>query len=205
MKDNDLRKTLSTLPVPPADPAVRERGLHRALVALAQPQTSAEAPAQASASRPLWGAALAAFVVVLVAGLLIFRGANPGVAPAVETAGTDAQTLAQMQALFPEQLNAVIERDGVVHLDLAGGPSSTANEQPLLVQLERGGHRLRVLSYSGRSITLELKDGRVTFEALVTGGGDVVLSGNDFVWSSARPAALAGYRVNAQPLAPAAL
>lgn len=206
MNDSDLRKTLSSLTVPPADAATRERALHRSLVALAQPSAAtAETPVRAFAVRPVWGVALAACVVVLVAGLVAFRGAKPGVIPSADVAGDDALTLAQMQTLFPGQLNAVIERDGVAQLDLAGGPSSAANEQPLIVQLESGGQRLRVLSYSGRSITLELKGGRVTFEALVTGEGDVVLSGPDFVWSSARPASLAGYRISARPLVPAAL
>ncbi|MDF3057802.1 MAG: hypothetical protein K0R17_2017, partial [Rariglobus sp.] len=159
-----------------------------------------EMPAHPFASRPVRRMALTACVTVLIAGFVFFHGMKNDLAPVLETASADVLTLAQMQTLFPGQLNAVIERDGNVQLDLAGGSSTAASEQPLVVQLERGGHRLRVLSYSGRSITLELKEGRLTFEALVTSGGDVVLSGEDFVWSSTRPGVLAGYRVNAQPL-----
>ncbi len=197
MNDADLRKTLSALPVPSVDSAARERGLHRALVALAQPQP-VTAPVRTSAG--LWRGALVALAVGLGTGVLVFRGKVHDPAAAIDVAHADALTLAQMQSLFPGQLNAVIERDGAVQLDLAGQSSDVASAQPLVVQLERGGQRWRVLSYSGRTITLELQDGRVIFEALVTSEGGVVLSGRDFVWNSAQPGSLAGYRVNAQPL-----
>lgn len=199
MTDADLKKKLSALRVPPlpADPAVRERALHRSLVALAQPQPAA-APVRTFTG--LWRGALIALTVGLVAGVLVFRGRDQG-AVAVEVTNADALTLAQMQELFPGQLNAVIERDGAVQLDLSAGQApGTMNGQPVVVQLEGGGHRLRVLSYSGRSITLELKGAHLTFEALVTGDGGVVLSGVDFVWSSAHPGRVAGYRIDARPL-----
>lgn len=197
MNDADLRKTLSALVVPPVDSTARERGLHRALVALAQPQP-VTAPVRASAG--LWRVALVALAVGLVTGVLVFRGQVHDPATAMDVAHADALTLAQMQSLFPGQLNAVIESDGVVQLDLAGQSSDVVNAQPLVVQLERGGQRWRVLSYSGRSVTLELKGARFTFEALVTSDGGVVLVGPDFVWSSQQPGSLAGYRVSACPL-----
>jgi hypothetical protein len=153
------------------------------------------AAADESYLRHRWTAGLvsAAGAALLLVGLMMIRQT-----PA--EGGADSSTLAQVEALFPGQLNAVIERDGEVRLDLAGQASAVASEQPVLVQFERGGKRLRVLSYSGRSITLELQGERVTFEALVTSAGDVVLSGANFVWSSAQPGPLAGYNVNARQL-----
>lgn len=200
MTDADLKKQLSALPAVSADPAMRERALHRSLIALAQPrEVEASGAIRISAGRAPWSIVLSALTVVLVVGVVVFRGPF-GTTTNESNARADVQMLAQMQQLFPDQLNALIERDGAVELDLSNRPQAAATEQPLLVQLERGDHRLRVLSYSGRSITVELKGARFTFEALVTSDGGVVLSGSDFVWSSRQPGRLAGYRVVAQPL-----
>lgn len=196
MSERELRKHLASMTPPPADEAARERALHRATVALAQPKDSEEA----AGVRPVWRAAygwVALCAVMLVAGLVMIRSSQPAV---VTNGGADLRTLAQVEGLFPGQLNAVIERDGEVQLDLAGQSSPAATDQPVIVQLEAGGHRLRVLSYSGRSITLELKGARFTFEALVTSDGGVMLVGDDFAWSSAQPKLLAGYKIQARPL-----
>ncbi|WP_052362559.1 hypothetical protein [Geminisphaera colitermitum] len=71
------------------------------------------------------------------------------------------------------------------------------------MQLERtdNGQRLRILSYSGRTIRIELEDGAtLAFDALLTGEGDIILVGKDFLWSPAYPAHLAGYEIHASPL-----
>lgn len=198
MNDRDLKKQLDVLTPPPADEAARARALHRATVALSQPHAVSSAGTGTATWRGAYGW-LALCAVMLVAGLVMIRPFQPE--PSAANGGADLRTLAQVEALFPGQLNAVIERDGEVRLDLAGQSSPVASEQPVLVQFERGGHRLRVLSYSGRSVTLELKGATFTFEALVTSDGGVVLSGDDFAWSSALPKPLAGYKVQARALA----
>ena len=196
MNDRELRRHLESLAAPAVNETERNRALHRAMIAFAMPSGMRDT----TEVRPGWRTSdgwVAAFVVMLVMGLVMIRPFQP--APGVN-GGADLRMLSQVEGLFPGQLNAVIERDGEMQLDLARQSSPASSEQPVIVQFERGGQRLRVLSYSGRSITLELKGGPVTFEALVTSDGGVVLSGPDFVWSSAQPASLAGYRVNAQPL-----
>lgn len=196
MNDRELRDRLASLTPPAVNEAASDRALHRATLALAQPAD----PVSADEGRPAWRASygwVAAFAVMLVAGLVMIRPFQP--APAAN-GSADLRTLAQVEGLFPGQLNAVIESDGEVRLDLAGVASSGATDQPVLVQLEAGGHRLRVLSYSGRSVTIELKGARFTFEALVTSDGGVVLVGDDFAWSSTQSKSLAGYQIQARPL-----
>ena len=197
MTDRELKKQLELVMPPAVNEVARDRALHHATVALAaQPKDSA----CASEGRHAWRAAygwVALFAVMLVAGLVMIR---PSLPVPVANGGADLRTLAQVEGLFPGQLNAVIESDGDVQLDLAGASSPGATDQPVLVQLEGGGHRLRVLSYSGRSVTIELKGARFTFEALVTSDGGVVLVGDDFAWSSAQPKSLAGYKIQARPL-----
>lgn len=196
MTDRELNKHLNLVTPPAVDEVARDRALHRATVALAQPKESAHAPERRFAWRAAYGW-VALFAVMLIAGLVMIR---PSQTDPVANGGADLRTLAQVEGLFPGQLNAVIESDGDVQLDLAGASSPGATDQPVLVQLEAGGHRLRVLSYSGRSVTLELKGARFTFEALVTSDGGVVLVGDDFAWSSTQPKPLAGYKIQARPL-----
>jgi len=205
MTDPDLKKQLATVRVPKVDDAVRDRALHRATIALSQPAEIVSPDAtQRFASRGFYLRimGIAVLAVVVPAAAFHFRS-NVISAPQVAagaSVGADMRTLAQVEELFPGQLNAVIERDGELQLDLSRQPQPGATEQPVLVQLESGGRRLRVLSYSGRSITLEVKGTKITFEALVTSEGGIVLSGDDFAWSSAQPKTLAGYRIQAKPL-----
>lgn len=196
MNDEELKRRLEFLPPPPINEAARGRALHRAVIALARTAEAAPEPK----ANAWWRASItwaAACAVVLFAGLVLMRSIEPA---EDFNEGADARTLAQVEALFPGRLNAVIEHDGDVRLDLAGEVSSAGTDQPVLVQLEGGGRRLRVLSYSGRSVVIELDGARFTFEALVTGDGGVVLSGEDFAWSSAQPKSLAGYHIQARAL-----
>lgn len=205
MTDPELKRRLAQLTPPVVDEAAKGRALHRATVALSQPAELAEATgAQRARWLPWqgWVAGVAMLAMLLIVGGRYLR-VDPSVAaeaPSPSQAGEDLRMLAQVQGLFPGLLNAVIERNDEVKLDLTAERMAVADEQPLVVQLERGSQRLRVLSYSGRSVTVELKGKKITFEALVTSDGGVVLSGDDFVWSSAQPGLLAGYHVEARTL-----
>lgn len=200
MKDADLRKTLAALQSPSPDSASRERALHRSLVGLAQRSSANTPQARTYWQRAAWRVAAAACGVAVVVGILVLREARVRPEAGMDVAHADVVTLAQMQALFPGQLNAVIEQDGEARLDLTATGRSDAHDQPLTLHLEGRGHRLHVLSYSGRVITLELNGARLTFEALVTGDGGVILSGDGFAWSSKQPRQLAGYRIEARAL-----
>lgn len=198
MNDHELKTLLASVTPPAPDEAARGRALHRATLALSQGDSLiTETGAAVRPDRRVAYGWLAACGVALIAALVMvspFRVATEA------DAGADLTTLAQVEELFPGRLNALIERDGDMRLDLAGQVMPGATNQPVLVQLERGGHRLRVLSYSGRSVTLELKGERFTFEALVTGDGGVVLSGDGFAWSTEHPKPHAGYKIQARRL-----
>ncbi|MFA6285737.1 MAG: hypothetical protein WC661_00030 [Opitutaceae bacterium] len=198
MNDDQLRKALGALRPPMPGEVERDRALYQATLALAQPRKAQESE-RSWLPRATW-AVLGCLAVTLVVGGLAFRDKPVASAEAIATAGDDLHTLSQVARLFPGQVNAVIERDGAVQLDLAHDQAPAADAQPLVVQLESGGDRLRVLSYSGRSITLKVKGATLVFEVLVTGEGTVVLSGDNFVWSSAQPGLLAGYKVQAHTL-----
>lgn len=196
MNDDLLKKRLAELEVPEPDETARERALHRALVALANSAKTNKVPAEKR--RPaLWrwvlaAGALGAFVLAVW----------PGGQPAKENSLAWQRTLEQVEALFPGQVNAVIERDGKFAVELtdhaAGGTG-----QPVVVEFVQGPHVLRVLSYSGRRVCVELGGAKACFEPLITADGGVILAGEDFLWSSEHPAPQAGYRVQARFLHPA--
>jgi hypothetical protein len=211
MTDPDLHAALVALRSPAPDDAARARALHRASLALQASAPAALQSARGSAGAPWFvrlfrPASVLALAVVLLG--LFFAVRPPAVLRLPVSGGGLGEVLAQLEQLFPGQLNAVIDRDGVLQLDLSentGAVSATPPDQGLLVELARGGRRLRVLAYSGRSVRLELAGTELRFDPLLTSDGHVVLCGEDFVWSSAEPSSagsLAGWHVEARALAP---
>ncbi|MEY4488962.1 MAG: hypothetical protein RIQ79_1470 [Verrucomicrobiota bacterium] len=204
MPDADLRNQLSALHPPAPDETARGRALHRATLALASAPAPASAPARGTRPSFAFGfSALAALAVALTLGVTFFT--RSGVSPITQlpSPSTDAVVLAEVEKLFPGQLNALIDRDGVLQLDLRPASDSAAPDsadQALLVELVRDGRRLRVISYSGRSVRVQLDGVELHFDALLTGAGEIVLAGADFIWTSATPRRLAGWRVEARPL-----
>ncbi|MBC8010001.1 MAG: hypothetical protein H7067_07885, partial [Burkholderiales bacterium] len=148
-----------------------------------------------------------AAAALLLAPLALLRPAPPGdsSSPAIaSTSSTSAALLAELETLFPGQLDAVIDREGILQLRLSDNASARSPaDQALVVDLVRAdGRRLRVLSYSGRAVDIELDGVAHRFEALLGGAGDIVLAGPDFVWTPSAPRRLAGWTVNARALAP---
>lgn len=190
MNNERLNELLLSVAAPPVDPAVQEKACHRATLAfrsrLAEP-----------ASGRTWGlfARLAcfAFAAVALLGFAVWHYNSSAKFP-------DSRLLAEMEALFPGQLNGVIASGGEVHLDVAAQAAPFPTFQPLAVTLRRGRHVVKVLGYSGRKVCVNL-DGRPRcLEPLATPNGQVIVEGDDFLWSKARPVRVAGYRVEAHSL-----
>jgi len=210
MNDADLRSRLSALR-PPAlsEPAVA-RARFRASLAHAAARATPPAPvAHRDAPRP-HPSALRRFVSALalpaLAALLLSPIIRDTPEPRIPSALVAShQLLSELEALFPGQLEAVVEKDGAIQLELAEAPTAPAPaDQAVLVEFTRGTQHLRVLAYSGRSVRLRLDRGELEFSPLLTGTGQVLLAGDDFAWSPSTPAspeALAGWQITARPLA----
>jgi hypothetical protein len=67
--------------------------------------------------------------------------------------------------------------------------------------MREGTNTIRVLTYSGRKVCIEIGGRQECFEPLVTGEGTVILSGDHFVWSDKDPQRIAGYKVEARTIA----
>lgn len=195
MDDKELRDQLRKLSIPEPSDTARERARHRALLAFQHGGVEDKASHRPWMRTMAWCSGMAA-VLALVA-ILFLRSTSKA---EMDSLAKDRETLKQTEVLFPGQLNALIERDGKIRIELADRPSSP-NDQPVLIQFKQNGRSFRVLSYSGRRVCVEVNGKSVCFEALVTGNDTVILSGDNFVWSSQNPTALAGYRVEAHALA----
>lgn len=203
MSDSDLRSHLASLQAPVVSETTRARALHRATIALATPTHPATSLPAATFSHLL----LRPFATLLAAVLLLIVGGT--FAPRPVKSNDWQAVLSELNQLFPGQLNALIESEGTLRLDLAPSPAHTSlpdasNDQSILLAFTRAGRHLRVFAYSGRPVRIELDGVPVRFDPLLTLDHTVVLSGDDFVWLPGQPAPrlLAGWRLEARPLTP---
>ncbi len=194
MTDNDLRRYLKKLPVPEALKSARDRARHRAIISFQQ--GGSLQPEQSTWRGIIWnwrGAVALAFVVGLLPLLSIQHHDTS------ENLANDRQILGQMQKLFPDQVNAVVEENGKVDLSVAQSPV-IGSDQPVLVVFKHGSDMIRVLSYSGHRVCLMLGKEQKCFEILATTTGSVVLEGEDNVWLASEHPEVAGYSMQAQAL-----
>ncbi len=196
MKDVHLREQWSALSVPKADPIAKDRALHRALVAFKQSHSQVPAPVAPWFWRRMTFALVTVALLAGVFGFWLHRSS-----PDRRGRFAMMEITREIETLFPKQINAIVEENGEIRLDLAFNPDALT-DQPVYVQLVHEGHTIRVVSYSGRRITVTVGQEKLTFEPLVTGSGEVILVGEDFLWSPAHPAPHGRFRVLAYPLLP---
>ena len=198
MNDESLKRALEKLALPSADDAARAIARHRAVTAFENRDT---AP-QRNPVPWLRLATLAAAACIALALVFAARSRSGGGAVAAATSSdrADARLLAEMEALFPGQLDAVVATGNDIAVELAQEPGATASQR-LAITLQRGASTVRVLGYSGRKVCLALDGRRECFEPLLTADGQVILAGDDFVWSEENPSPLAGYHIRARALA----
>jgi len=185
---NEIRQLLKDLQTPAVNNAAQERARLRALAAF---QTCKKEP---TAWYFPWRLTTAAAVALLI--VIFWLGED-------ETDRANRTLLAQIEQLFPGQLNGVVRVDGNIDVVLEPtAPSITqAPSQPLRLTLRRGKQTVEALGYSGRPLRLDLDGHMRTLEPLVTGDGKVIVAGDNFLWTKKHPVAIAGYTLQAQPLA----
>jgi hypothetical protein len=195
MNDESLKRALEKLSLPAADESARERARHRAVLAFENRDATPQRR-PAPWLRIAGAAACAVLAVLLVAR---FYDGRKGAEAAVSSDRADAKLLAEMEALFPGQLDAVVKNGDQVSVELAQEPGGPASQR-LAITLHRGASTVRVLGYSGRRVCLALDGQRKCFEPLLTADGQVILAGDDVFWSPENPSPLAGYRISAHAL-----
>jgi hypothetical protein len=118
---------------------------------------------------------------------------SPGRDPQLAAAG---KYFHELEALFPNQLQAIVFDQQGTHLLLAPEANLPASP-PLYVKVSGPAGCQRFITFSGQQISL---NGEVC-DVLVDHQGNVMLVGRQLVWSSARANAKAGrYTIEAKPL-----
>ena len=107
--------------------------------------------------------------------------------------------LREMLTVFPDQLEAIVVKNGEVNLQLAEGPR-LLQSQPVFVEIRSGQQITQIVGFSGDTVRTTLFGREVTMEVFVTGDEDVLLVSPELVWSSREPVSLDGSTFRAVPL-----
>jgi hypothetical protein len=194
MNDDDLRQQLYKLRVPEPSESARARARHRALLAFQQRGSMRSEESAWKGFIWRWRGAIALALIVGFLPFLFLKHHH-----ASENLANDRQILQQMEKLFPNQVNAVVEENGKVDLSIAQSPV-VGSDQPVLLVFKRGQESIRVLSYSGHRVCLMLGKRENCFEILATPTGGIILEAEDKVWLASEHPEVAGYSVRAQSL-----
>ncbi len=180
MDNLELEKKLKAAQVPARDAGYWEsfpRGVQAALRA---------APARHPASERRWlprlawsgGAALACLMLGFAIGH--WRGRMEQRDPAALL--QNGKMLREVMTLFPNRVRAIVQDEHGVQLVLADQPDVPVST-PIYVRLCDGQNCASLVTFSGQEI--ELAGQKVTVLADARGG--IILTGNQFVWSSDEP------------------
>ena len=135
-----------------------------------------------------WGLALATCLVIGFF-LIPWRGANQA-----NGLLQNGKLVSEVVALFPNQVQAIIQDEHGLRLSLADTPN-VAQSQPLWIKICDGKKCRSIVTFSGQVVQI---DGQ-RVEALADASGGVMLVGEHFFWS-ARDRTPGRLRINAQQL-----
>jgi hypothetical protein len=208
MNDAELNEILKRAPVPEREADYWARFPGRVMAELERRRQAAPAPAKTHASSAwawtgvlrmlLSRSALAAAVVVICLGLGFYLGFWRG----QRSLSNDPQLAAarkyfhEIEALFPNQVQAIVFDQHGTHLVLAQEPNVPASP-PLYLKVCGPKGCQRFVTFSGQQIRVS---GDVC-DVLADGRGEVLLVGRQLVWSGAEAVAEGGsYQVEARAL-----
>ena len=199
MGERDIDEQLKQLLVPDAAAGTEDQAVRHALQALEQWEAPVVRPR--GLASPAWklAGACAVLVLVLCIGLRHLFPPAPQGASWAEQVARDERVLQETLELFPDHLQAIVMENGETKIVLGEEPQFFRS-QPLLVTLTRDSRTTRIVGFSGELVQAGVAQDQLTLELLVTAEGHVLLSGDDFFWSSQRPGVAGGYTIQAQPL-----
>jgi len=191
MNDKELKDLLQELRIPEPDEALKEKARHRASLALGSPDLE-------SGKRPVrfpWLTPALAVLVLLMASYILLQSVNDR----ENRSPQFAAVLQEMENLFPNRISALVWRGGELTVELAEPAANTG--QPVEILLSRQEDQIRVISFSGREVCVDLNGEEVCFEVILSGIDDTaILVGEHYLWTPQNPAPLSGFKVKAKPM-----
>ena len=92
----------------------------------------------------------------------------------------NAAVFEEYQALFQDDLQAVVERNGAV--DVLLGDRQTSHDNPMvLLRIESEGKPVSIMAYSGQTIEAEINGKTVTLDILTTANHEVLVASDEFM------------------------
>jgi hypothetical protein len=177
VNDSELNKLLKSAKVP--EPTAEHWKEFPGLVVHSLGDHHEEVRPTHSHRRPIlaWGFALATCLVI---GFVVghWRGTN-----AADGLLQNAKVVREVIALFPNQVQAIIQDENGLRLMLAETPN-VAQSQPLWIKVCEGKKCRSMVTFSGQMVQI---DGQ-RVEALADAAGGVMLVGDHFFWSSEKSA-----------------
>ena len=144
---------------------------------------------------PVFGAGLAVACIILGFGLGLRIG-RQSIAPERAQLAEALKCYREIAGLFPNQIQSIVFDQKGAHLVLAEQPNVPAST-PLYVKICGPAGCQRFVTFSGQQIRVNGD----TFDVLVDRRGDVMVVGEQSVWSSSEPLhSVDGYRIEARPL-----
>ncbi len=153
-------------------------------------------PARRLAPRLAWALALVACAAIAFA-FGHWRGRMETSAISASDTLASAKLIHEMMAMFPNQIRAIVQDDGggvkLVLSDTCDVPTSP----PLYVRICDGLHCSSFVTFSGQEVQV---DGQ-TITVLADPRGGIILTGNQFFWSSTeRPSTTGHLKIEAKNL-----
>ncbi len=197
--DEAWMQALKQVRIPPYSDAARQRSMDAAMRAFRQREENANV-GERFGGRPDWGFTPAlGFLGIALLALVIGWPFGGGLTPETDASQNERILLSEFTQLFPDQLQAVIARDGDIQPVLSTS-STTWQQQPLVIRLQRGQEIIRVISFSGQRVELTLDGETLAIEALVTARDQVLLIVDDSATLDSDRNNYAGYDIDARLL-----
>ncbi|MEO6053152.1 MAG: hypothetical protein ABIP97_03995 [Chthoniobacterales bacterium] len=186
MDDPTIKKVLSALRVPAVSESTRERARYHALTAFRNTPESASSFPFRKLSFAFGG-----LVVLLVAWL---------VATSLPKTADNSRLFTEIEKLFPGQFVAAIKDNDSVDLQLSPTPATVSNDQRIILSFRRGDHLIKVLTYSGNEVCLNLNGQKICATPLVQSDGNVLLMTNQEIFNGTHHAEIAGFKLSMEYL-----
>ena len=110
--------------------------------------------------------------------------------------GSNDESLAVIESMFPNQVRAIVVESGAVKLDLSEKPD-VPSSSPLRVDVCRNQQCRTYITFSGQRIRVNTE----SWDVLSDGVGHVLVVGRNVAWTSAEPNHRSGaYHIDAEQL-----
>lgn len=90
--------------------------------------------------------------------------------------------LAQFNEIFGQRLKAIISVNDKTEIIL--GNESIPHGQPLVIRMQDGAKSIKIVSFSGQNLQVNIGGKLINFDALLNSNGQVLLVGDNLFWDS---------------------